>query len=673
MQKAKKRISKLTKQIDELRYSYHVDNDPQVSDEVYDSLQKELVELEKKFPGLKRPDSPLSRIGGKPLDKFEKVTHQVQQWSFNDAFSQTDLTDWIERIEKIIIKQTGKQPKLEYVCELKIDGLHIVFTYEQGSLKLAATRGDGKVGENVTQNVRTIKSVPLKLTRSVDVIVEGEVWMSAKQLEKINKQRRQAGQPEYANPRNVAAGTIRQLDPKIVAQRKLDCFIYDWSGGKDAAPGKHSQKLKDLKKLGFKVNDHYKICTNMDQIVSYWQNWEKKRQTQDYWIDGVVVKVNQQEYRDILGYVGKAPRWAIAFKFAAEEVTTIVEDIRVQIGRLGTLTPVAHLKPVKLAGTTVKRATLHNEDQIKRLGVKIGDTVVIRKAGEIIPEVVSVLVKMRTGKERSFKMPAKCPDCGQAVKTKDITDKKAGASVALFCTNPQCFSQMQRKIQHFVSKKAFDIEGFGGKIVEQLMSEDLLENAADIFKLGKEDLTPLERFADKAAENLIEAINQAKDVSLSRFVYALGIPHVGEETAIALADNFGNLEKIEVASEDQLVNISDIGPVVATSINEWFSHVHNSRLVKALIRNGVEVKTQKVVKKSGPLLGKKIVVTGTLESLGREEVKQKIRTAGGDWVSSVSKNTDYVVVGENPGSKYNKAQGLGIKILSEKEFLSLVK
>lgn len=670
---AKKRIDKLVKEIDDYRYRYHVLNDPKVSDEVYDSLQQELKQLERKFPKLKRPDSPLQRVGGKPLDKFVKIKHQVQQWSFNDAFTAAELKDWEARITKLLTQDLGHKPKLDYVCELKIDGLHIVFTYAAGLLKVAATRGDGKVGEDVTQNIKTIASVPLRLRRDVDVIVEGEVWLSEKQLAKINKERKAKGQAEFANPRNAAAGTIRQLNPKVAAKRRLDSFIYAWSGGKEKMPKTQAEKLKELKNLGFKVNDKFKVCKNLDQVMDYWKMWEKKRQQQPYWIDGIVVKVNNQDYRQRLGYVGKAPRSVLAFKFPAEEVTTVVEDIRVQIGRLGTLTPVAHLRPVKLGGTVVKRATLHNEDQIKRLGLKIGDTVVIRKAGEIIPEVVSVLKKLRTGKEKSFKMPTKCPDCGHEVETKKITEKGKGQSVALFCTNPQCFSQQQRRIQHFVSKKAFDIEGLGGKIVEQLMTEDLLENSADIFKLDKDDLVPLERFAEKAADNLIQAIDQAREVSLPRFIYALGIPHVGEETAIDLANNFGSLSQLQAAKEDQLAGISDIGPVVVKSIADWFSEKHNIDLAKALVRNGVKVKSQKVSLKKGPLTGKKIVVTGRLEKLSREEAKDKIRQAGGDWVSSVSKNTDYVVVGDSPGSKAAKAQQLGVKTVSEKEFLTLIK
>jgi len=393
-----------------------------------------------------------------------------------------------------------------------------------------------------------------------------------------------------------------------------------------------------------------------------------------YWIDGIVVKINQRDFQEKLGHVGKAPRWAIAFKFPAEEVTTTIEDIVVQVGRLGTLTPVANLRPVKLAGTTVKRATLHNEDQIRRLGIKIGDTVVIRKAGEIIPEVVSVLPKLRTGKEKEFKMPTKCPVCGFSVEKKKAVEKGQVESVAFFCTNPRCFAQKQRQIIHFVSKKAFNIDGLGKKIVVQLMEEGLLKTPADIFKLEKDDLIPLERFAEKSADNLIAAINQAKKISLGRFIYALGIQHIGEETAIDLANHFGNLKKLTQVSEAELSRVGDIGPVMAESIIQWFSNKHNLELINELEKNGVNVANQKIISQpTGPLAGKKIVVTGTLEALSREEAKEKIRQAGGDWVGSVSKNTDYVVVGENPGSKFNKAKELGVRVIDEKEFLGLLK
>jgi len=670
---AKKRIDKLVKQIDELRYRYHVLNDPTVSDEVYDSLQRELKDLEESFPELRRSDSPLQRVGGKPLDKFSKVKHQVRQWSLNDVFTFEEIYDWQTRMEKLLA-DTGEKPALEYVCELKIDGLHIVLTYDRGALKLAASRGDGIIGEDVTQNIRTIQSIPLSLKKPLSIIVEGEVWLSEKQLEKINTQRQINGLPNFANPRNAAAGTIRQLDPKVVAERKLDSFIYDWSGGAAKLPVSQSAELEELKQLGFKVNPHYQLCQDIKAVVEFCRRWQDKRKSQAYWVDGIVIKINQRRYQEKLGYIGKAPRWALAFKFPAEEVTTVVEDIKVQVGRLGTLTPVANLRPVKLAGTIVKRATLHNEDQIKRLGLKIGDTVIIRKAGEIIPEVVSVLPKLRTGEEREFKMPRRCPICNSEIKRQTVTQKGSEQSVAFFCTNPQCFAQNQRQILHSVSRKAFDIEGLGDKIVEQLMAEDLINDPADIFALKKEDLVGLERFADKSADNLISAINKAKRVSLPRFIYALGIQHVGEETAISLADRFGSLANLKKAALAELESVSDIGPVVAKSVYQYFTDKKNLAFLDKFNKLGLVVEDAILSKKTaGPLADKKIVVTGVLDSLSREEAKAKIRQAGGDWVSSISKNTDYLVAGQNPGSKYRKAKELGVKIIGEKEFLELFK
>jgi DNA ligase (NAD+) len=672
-QQAKQRIDKLIAQIDELRYRYHVLDDPTVNDSIYDSLQQELVKLEKDFPDLKRADSPLQRIGGSPIDKFTKVTHQVRQWSFNDAFSVEDLQDWENRVKKLLAKDLGKEARLEYACELKIDGLHIVLTYENGLLKTAATRGDGLVGEDVTENIKTIHSIPLRLTKKVDLVAEGEIWLSKHQLQKVNKDREKEGLPLFANPRNAAAGTIRQLDPKIVAKRNLECFAYDLSAGKIDLPKTQTLELELLATLGFRVNQKYKLAKNINEIVEFWEFWQKKREAEPYWIDGIVVKINQRELQQSLGYIGKAPRWAVAFKFPAEEVTTVIENISVQVGRLGTLTPVAELRPVNLAGTTVKRATLHNQDQIDRLDVRIGDTVVIRKAGDIIPEVVSVLLKMRTGQEKKFQMPKNCPACGFTVEKRLITEKNKEKSAAFFCTNKKCYAQQQRRIAHFVSKKAFDIVGLGDKIVTQLMAEGLLENPADIFCLTKDDLVGLERFAEKSADNLLASINNAKKITLARFIYALGITHVGEETALALANHFKTINKLKSASVEELTAIADVGPVASKSIIEWFSDNKHQALIDGLINNGVQITLVKSNKSTGVLVGKKIAVTGSFENFSREEIKEKIRSASGDWVSSVSSKTDYVVAGADAGSKLTKAKELGVKILNEAEFLKLVK
>lgn len=534
-QDAQKRIEKLRKEIDRHRYLYHVLDNPQVSDEIFDSLMRELRELEEKRPELRTSDSPSQRIGGEPLAKFEKTKHKHKQWSLNDAFSFEELKAWEEKICRMLQKK-GEEEKPEYCCEVKIDGLKIILTYKKGLFIRAATRGDGVTGEDVTEQVKTIQSIPLRLNKNIDIIVAGEAWLKKKNLEKINKEREKKGEPLFANSRNAAAGSIRQLDPKITASRQLDSYIYDIDDVNGEFPKTQIEELNVLEKLGFKVHKNYKLCRNLEEIEGLFKSWEPKRNKQEYGIDGLVVKVNSKKAQDLLGYTGKSPRWAIAYKFIPEKVTTIVEDIKVQIGRTGALTPVAHLKPVQVAGSVVSRATLHNEDEIKRLDIRIGDTIVIHKAGDVIPEVVEVLKNLRTGKEKKFQMPGRCPICNGPVKRMKIkSGKKQEESAAHYCLNKKCFAIEKEKIIHFVSKKGFYIEGMGEKIAEQLMNEGLISNFADIFELKKGDLEPLERFAEKSADNLIEAIEKAKKISLPKFLFALGIRHVGEETAALLA------------------------------------------------------------------------------------------------------------------------------------------
>ncbi|MFA5061939.1 MAG: NAD-dependent DNA ligase LigA [Patescibacteria group bacterium] len=665
----KKRVELLHKQIDDLRYRYHVLNDPEITDAMYESLMDELRKIEQDHPELITPDSPTQRVAGKPSEKFEKVTHTVTQWSFNDAFEENDILDWEERIMKILEKELGSRPKdLDYVCELKIDGLHMVLTYVNGELQTAATRGDGKVGEDVTTNIKTIWSVPLKLKEKIDIIAEGEVWLDKKMLEKINSERAKNDEPLFANPRNAAAGTIRQLDPKIVANRKLSLTAYDISS--DNAPSTQKEELEKLKELGFKTDTHWRVCKNIGEIFKFHNDWQDKKTTQEFWIDGVVIKVNQKKYQNLLGFTGKAPRWAIAYKFPAEQGTTKINEVIWGVGRTGAITPVAVMDPVKLAGTTVTHATLHNFDEIKRLGVKVGDTVVVEKAGDIIPKVMRVLDKMRNGSEKTIKEPTKCPVCGSPVKKKEISDKKQGASVAIFCTNSNCYAQQTKNLIHFVSKSAFDIDGMGERIVETLIDEGLIKSPADIFSLTQGDLEPLERFAEKSAENLVSAINTAKNVTLSRFINALGIRHVGEETAVKLAEHFGSLEKIMKAEMTDLEKIADIGPQVSGSIYEYFNNKENIKAVAELLNNGVKILRE--AKKSGKLNGKTFVITGSLDTMSREDAKEKIRALGGQISESVSRKTDYVVVGHEPGSKFEKAREFGIKTVDEKEFLKMV-
>ncbi|MCX6713586.1 MAG: NAD-dependent DNA ligase LigA, partial [Candidatus Vogelbacteria bacterium] len=551
---AKVRIKKLRDLVNHHRHLYHALDQPEISDQAYDSIEEELRLLEGRFPDLITSDSPTQRVSGQPLDKFEKVTHQVAQWSFNDAFTPDDLRDFDKRVRRMLgipalsheAKPRGKVPadnELSYVCELKIDGLHVVLTYEKGLLKLAATRGDGVVGENVTLNVRTIGSVPLKLNEPVDLVVEGEIWLGIDQLEKINKERKKTGEAEFANPRNAAAGTIRQLDPRVVAKRKLDTFIYDISAGD--MPDTQVAELNRLSKLGFKVNKEFAECQNIEEAIKYWEKWQKKKDAQDYLIDGVVIKVNERALQEKLGYTGKAPRFAIAFKFPAEQVTTVVEDIVLQVGRQGTITPVANLRPVLVAGSTVSRATLHNEDEIKRLDVRVGDTVILQKAGDVIPDIVRVLTEMRTGKEKVFKWPNTLEVCSGPI------ERIPGQS-AWRCVDKNSVAQLRRKFYHFTSKHAFDIEKLGPKIVDQLMDNNLLATFDDIFKLKKGDLLALPRFAEKSVENLLKAIDERRKVTLARFIVGMSISNVGEETAEDIALHFGTLEKIEQAKLEEL-------------------------------------------------------------------------------------------------------------------------
>jgi DNA ligase (NAD+) len=628
---------------------------------VYDSLQKELKKIEETYPDLVRPDSPLRRIGGEPLDKFKKVRHEVPQWSFNDAFDEQGVRDWEERILSFLEKKSGSRPRdLDYVVELKIDGLHIVFTYVKGVLQVAATRGNGVTGEDVTHNILTIHSMPLSLHQDLDIIVEGEVWMGRKVFEKLNKAREKVGEPRFANPRNAAAGAVRQLDPKIAAERRLDAFLYDISRlpSIDKSIPTQKSELELLAHLGFKINKHWQYCKNIDEVIKFWKIWEKKRDSQDYWIDGVVVKVNQRHYQDELGFTGKAPRWALAVKFAADKATTKVKDIYVQVGRTGMLTPVAHLEPVQLAGTTVTHASLHNFDEIDRLDVRVGDTVAVEKAGDIIPKIIQAFPKLRTGHEKKVLRPRECPICGSKVAQKE-------GEVALYCANKNCFGTEKEKIVHFVGKYGFDIEGLGDKIVELFLNEGLIKDAADIFSLKLGDLDGLPGFAQKKAQNMIEAIAARLAVALPNFIFALGIRHVGEETAIALSRHFKSFANIQGANLEELQSVLDIGPKVGESIIEFFKQKKNVHFIQKLKDAGVKVFNFEEKTGGAKLKGKIFVLTGSLKNMTRDEAKAKIRALGGEVSESVSKTTDYVVVGEEPGSKFDKAKKLGVQILDE--------
>ncbi|MBI3573488.1 NAD-dependent DNA ligase LigA, partial [Candidatus Kaiserbacteria bacterium] len=570
-----------------------------------------------------------------------------------------------ERVKRALVPQFGKVEKVAYTCELKIDGLKIVSTYEKGILKTSATRGDGTIGEDVTHNMRTIDSMPLILPRPIDLVVEGEVWMGKKALVALNKRREKEEESPFANPRNAAAGSIRQLDPRIAASRALDTFVYDVARTSEQLPETQFKELQYLRELGFKVNREAKEVSGIDGVIAFWKAWSERKKNEDYLIDGIVAKVNERKYQGALGYTGKAPRFAIAFKFPAEQVTTVVEEIALQIGRTGILTPVAHLRPVNVAGVIVSRATLHNEDQIKRLDVRVGDTVILQRAGDVIPEVVKVISELRPKHTKAYSFPKKVPECGG-----DGAIERVPGMAAWRCVSKDSFAQMRRRFYHFVGKHAFDIDGMGPKTIDLLIDEGFLTTYADIFTLTEGDLDGLEGFAELSAKNLVRSISTRKKIPLDRFLIALSIPQVGEETARDISSHFRTLEKVRGTSVEELEAIDGVGEIVARSVYGWFRDKDHLKTLHALLK---EVHVEKgEVKEKGSLSGKTFVLTGTLAGLSREEAAERIRERGGSVSGSVSKKTNYVVAGENPGSKYDNAKKLGVKIISEKEFLSII-
>lgn len=679
---AKKRIEKLKAEINHYRYVYHVLDKEEISEAALDSLKNELFKLEMQYPELITSDSPTQRIGGKPLDKFVKFKHSTPLMSLFDAFLVEDMKDWEGRISKLIPGQ-----KLNYFCELKLDGLAMALQYRRGLFIKGATRGDGKIGEDVTQNLKTIESIPLHLRipeekeliqigfkkdevakildkiKTGDIEVRGEAIMNKKVFKELNERYAREKKPLLANTRNGAAGSIRQLNPKLAAERKLDFYVYGLAT--DFGFEKHSNTFALMSLLGFRVLKHNKFCSNLDEVIEFHDYWEEKRDKLPFDVDGVVVKVNDLNLWSKLGVVGKGPRYMMAYKFLAEQVTTKIKDVVWQVGRTGILTPTAVLESVRVGGVTVSHATLHNMDEIKRLGIRTGDTVIIERAGDVIPKVVQVLPKLRDGSEVEIKIPKKCPICSGDV-------VKIAGEVAYRCVNVDCFAVNLRRLIHWASKGAINIEGLGPKIIEQLVKEGLIRDVADFYILEAGDLKPLERFADKSAENLILAISERKEIELPRFLIGLGIRHVGEEAAIDLAENFGSLKTIQDASAEEIEKIHEFGSVMAKSIYDWFRNSKNIELLERLEKNGVKIKQTKKTKK-GNLSGLTFVPTGTLNSLTRDEFKAKIRELGGNISSSVSKNTDYVVAGVDPGSKYEKAKKMGVKIISEEEFLKLTK
>ncbi|MCF7834100.1 MAG: NAD-dependent DNA ligase LigA [Candidatus Pacebacteria bacterium] len=662
------RVKKLRSEIQRLREAYHIQNDPSVTDDVYDSLTKELKILLEKYPELKDINAPEERVAGKALEKFEKFTHKKRMLSLNDVFGEEELYEWEKRIKKLL----PANEKVEYFCEVKFDGLAVSLIYENGIFKRGATRGDGFVGEDITENLKMIHSIPLTLKgKNIPKYLEvrGEALISKKTLENLNKKNKKEGKTLFANTRNVAAGSLRQLDANLVKERKLDFFAYDIAlVSEEKVFSKHSEKHHFLAEVGFLVDKNEAFCKTSEEVMSFVKKFEKKRNAFFYGTDGIVISVDSIRLQEVLGVVGKAPRYMCAYKYPAEKATTIVEDIKVNVGRTGVLTPLAFFKPTLVAGSTVSKATLHNMDQIEKLDIKIGDTVVIEKAGDVIPKVVQVLKDMRSGKEKKFLMPIKCPVCNSGVEKREMSSENA--SVAYYCTNQKCSAKNQRYMEHFVS--VFGIYELGPKILHRFRDEGLISGPADIFLLKKEDIETLERFGEKSAVNIVREIEEKKKISLARFIWSLGILHVGEETARDLALHFKTIDKLIQAEKEELERIENVGGEVAKSIFNFFEDKTNIEFVKKLEKNGVVVLKEKNTLEKGKLSGMTFVLTGTLAKMTRPIAKEKILALGGKVAGSVSKATSYVVSGEEAGSKLDKAEKLGVKILTEEEFLKMI-
>jgi DNA ligase (NAD+) len=683
-QRAKKRIEELKRVIEKYRYAYHVLDKSLISDEALDSLKKELFDLENEHPEFVTSDSPTQRVGGEPLKEFKKVGHEQPMISLNDAFSVEDMNDWLEKLENFL----GRKLNSDFYCELKLDGFAVEFLYENKVFKQASTRGNGLIGEDITQNIKTVEAVPLILDDSrakikipKKLVVRGEVFVNKKEFERMNREQEEKGLKPYANPRNLAAGSVRQLDPKITAGRKLDSFEYDiimpskqlekWG------VTKHEEEHELLRSWGFKINPHNRRVSGLEEVFKLQEYWTgKKRDDLPYEIDGIVVFVNDNKEFERAGVIGKAPRGGIAFKFSPKEATTVIEDIKIQVGRTSVLTPVAVLRPVKVGGTTITHATLHNFDEIQRLGARIGDTVIISRAGDVIPKILKVLKELRPSHTKEFEMPKVCPvDGGKVVKD----------GVFYKCGNKNCGGVHKERLYHFVSRGAFNIEGLGPKIIDRFMDEGLINDAADIFTLKEGDILTLERFGKKSAENIVKEVNLKKEISLNKFIYSLGIIHIGEETSILLADKFlSEFDNAQVKINDlmdyfknisleELQEIPDVGPKVAQSVYDWFRENRNLKLLQKMEEVGIKIRSEKKVGKSSKLKDMSFVLTGSLETMERGEAKERIRELGGDVSESVSKKTSYVVVGAEPGSKAEKAKKLGVKILNEKEFLNIIK
>lgn len=661
-EEVKRKIEELREQIEYHNYRYYVLADPVITDEEYDKLMRELIELEKKYPQLITPDSPTQRIGDKVLDEFRSVQHSEPMLSLDNTYDEDQIREFDDRVKKTIELQA-----VEYVAELKIDGVSVALRYENGKFVLGLTRGDGTKGEDITENLKRVRSIPLRLRKAIDVEVRGEIYMPVEEFERLNNERVDLGEPPFANPRNATAGTIRQLDTRVTRERHLDSFIYYVLYPERYGLKSQWDALNWLRDLGFKVNTNSKLCTNIDQVIEYWSEWISKKNDLPYWVDGVVVKVNQFELQRMLGTTAKAPRWAIAFKFPSEKVETKLLDVTIQVGRTGVLTPVAELEPVQLSGTVVRRASLHNFDYIEEKDIRVGDWVYIEKAGGIIPQVLYVNTNKRTGLEKKIQIPESCPICSGKVGKLNPED------VALRCLNPHCPAKLKRSLETFAARSALDIKGLGEKIIERLVDSGLVKDLADIFYLTPFELTQLgSGIGHKTIVNLLSQIEQAKSAPLHKIITGLGIPMVGEKTARILAQNMRSIDRIMNATVDELTQIPGIGSEVARNVREYFDNEKTKQLIEKLKKAGVKLQEDQQQNEQ-VLTGLSFAVTGVLKNFSRNQIEDLIHSLGGKVSDSVTKNTDYLIVGENPGSKLRKANDLGIKIMTESEFLELVK
>ena len=660
LKKIKKEIEELREEIRRHDYLYYVLDNPEISDKEYDDLVRRLKELEGKYPQFITPDSPTQRVSGQVLEGFKTVRHKVAMLSLDNTYSTEEVREWEARNKRLFKKEV----ELDYVVEPKIDGVSCSLTYQKGVLVLGATRGDGSVGEDITANIKTINSIPLKLlSKDVPEVLEvrGEVYMEKEDFQRLNKERAKQGEQPFANPRNAASGSLKLLEPALVAKRRLKCFIHSFGYSEGFSFKSHKEFLEKAKAWGLRVNPYYKHCKNIEEVIEYCLKFQEEREKLEYEVDGMVIKVNSFSQQERLGTTLKSPRWAVAYKFPAHQATTKLLGVEMSVGRTGAITPVAVLKPVECGGVTISRSTLHNFEEIERLDIKIGDTVLVERAGEVIPKIVKVITSKRTGKEKPVKVPKSCPICGGKI------SKVKEEEVAYYCINPTCPAQLKRALLHFASRGAMDIEGVGESLVEELVNRGLVKDLADIYFLKREDLFKLPLFKEKKVGNLFSAIEKSKKKELAKFLYGLGIRYVGEKIARILAERFPDIDKFFSLKKEDLENIEEVGPNIASSVIEYFSQSSVKQLIKKFKKAGLVLKEKKT-KRESSLRGKKFVFTGELTSFTRSQAQEEVLKRGGEVSSSVSKNVDYVVVGKNPGSKFNKAKALKLRIINEEEF-----